>query len=227
MRAGAAGIERRLDALLVGRDAELAQLRQAFDRCVRERAAVLFTLLGAAGIRQVPAGVELEGLHERATVLRARRSPMGRGITYLPLADMLSGDSLGDDVCDRVAELAAGHPQAESIADWLAGTVTTGSGADEIAWAARKLFEHLAQAQPLVVAFDDLHWAEPTFLDFVDHVADLSRDAPILLVCLARPDLLELRPGWGGGKLNAVTLLLEPLSDEEASELIDDLLEGK
>ena len=148
----------------------------------------------AGGDRQVPARWELlEGLRERATVLRARCLPYGEGITYLPLAEMLR-DSLGDDVRDRAADLAAGHPEAESIADRLAGTVTTGSGADEIAWAARKLFEHLAQAQPLVVVLDDLHWAEPTFLDLVDHVADLSRDAPILLVCLARPDLLELRP---------------------------------
>jgi class 3 adenylate cyclase/tetratricopeptide (TPR) repeat protein len=226
VRAGAAGVERRLDAPLVGRDAELAQLRQAFDRCVRERAAVLFTLLGPAGIGKSRLAWELlEGLRERATVLRSRCLAYGDGITYLPLAEMLR-ESLADDVRERAAVLVDGHPEAELIADRLAATVTAGAGAEEIAWAARKLFEHLAQAQPVVVVLDDLHWAGPTFLDLIDHVADLSRDAPILLLCLARPELLELRPGWGGGKLNAVTLLLEPLSDQEASELIEGLLAG-
>ena len=83
--------------------------------------------------------------------------------------------------------------------------------AEEIAWAVRKLLEAAAAERPLVVVFDDIHWGEPTFLDLVEHVADWSRDAPILLLCLARPELLERRPGWGGGKLNATTVLLEPL----------------
>jgi hypothetical protein len=76
-----------------------------------------------------------------------------------------------------------------------------------------------------VIGFDDVQWAEPTFLDLVEHVADWSRDAPILIVCVARPELLELRPGWGGGKLNATTVLLEPLSGEETDELIEELLD--
>ena len=77
-----------------------------------------------------------------------------------------------------------------------------------------------------MVVFDDIHWGEPTFLDLVEHVADLSRDAPILLLCLARPELLDRRPGWGGGKLNATTVLLEPLDAGETDELIERLLEG-
>ena len=91
----------------------------------------------------------------------------------------------------------------------------------------RKLLQAVASDRPLVVVFDDIHWGEPTFLDLVEHVADWSRDAPILLLCLARPELLELRPGWGGGKLNATTVLLEPLSAPETDELIDELLGGR
>ena len=72
--------------------------------------------------------------------------------------------------------------------------------------------------------FDDIHWAEPTFLDLIEHLADWTRDAALLLLCVARPELLEVRPDWGGGKLNATTILLEPLPDDEASQLVDNLL---
>ncbi|HEU5214670.1 MAG TPA: hypothetical protein VFU30_03940 [Gaiellaceae bacterium] len=95
--------------------------------------------------------------------------------------------------------------------------------AEEIAWGFRKLLEQEALARPLVVVFDDLHWAEETLLDLVEHVADLSRDAPILLLCMARPELLERRPSWGGGKWNASTVLLEPLDAAETKQLLSEL----
>ena len=76
---------------------------------------------------------------------------------------------------------------------------------------------------PLVCVFDDIHWAEPALLDLIEHIADWSRDAPILLLCMARPEFLDRRPGWAGGKLNATTVLLEPLSSEETDELIERL----
>jgi tetratricopeptide (TPR) repeat protein len=88
----------------------------------------------------------------------------------------------------------------------------------------RKLFEAHAHEKPLVVVFDDVQWGQPTFLDFIEHVADLSRDAPILLVCVARPELLDSRPGWSGGKLNATSVLLEALGDDDSAELIANLL---
>jgi tetratricopeptide (TPR) repeat protein len=88
----------------------------------------------------------------------------------------------------------------------------------------RKLLEHLARDRPLVVVFDDIHWAEPVFLDLVEHVVDWTRDAAVLLVCVARPELLDVRPGWGGGKMNATSILLEPLESEAASTLVDNLL---
>ena len=87
----------------------------------------------------------------------------------------------------------------------------------------RKLFESSAERAPLVVVFDDLHWGEPALLDLIEHVADLSRGAPILILCLARPELLDARLGWGGGELNATTLLLEPLGSAETTVLIDEL----
>jgi len=91
----------------------------------------------------------------------------------------------------------------------------------EIALATRRLFEAKAgEERALIVVLDDLHWAETTFLDLLEHVADFARDAPIHLLCVARPELLELRPTWGGGKMNATSLLLEPLPEAEANELI-------
>ena len=90
----------------------------------------------------------------------------------------------------------------------------------------RRLFESLAQTRPLVVVFDDLQWAEPTFIDLVDYVADHTRDAPVLLLCVARPELFDTRPDWGGGKRHAATTSLEPLRDDDTRRLIANLLGG-
>ena len=117
--------------------------------------------------------------------------------------------------------------EAALIAERIAAAVDLGGSpgpSDETAWAVRRLFEAEAKARPLVVLFDDLQWAEPTFLDLVEHLADWSRDAPILLICLARPEFLDERPGWGGGKFNATSALLERLSDGESAELVTNLL---
>ena len=110
------------------------------------------------------------------------------------------------------------------MADTVGLGGSTGATSEEIFWAVRRLFEALARVRPLVVVLDDLQWAEPTFLDLVEHVADLARDAPIVLLCMARPELLEARPGWGGGKLNAASVLLEPLGEDESRELVENLL---
>jgi hypothetical protein len=98
-----------------------------------------------------------------------------------------------------------------------------GAAPDQIAWGFRKLLEQKAQERPLVCLLDDLHWAEETLLDLVEHVADLSRDAPLLLLCMARPELLERRPSWGGGKWNATTVLLEPLDAAQTEKLLSEL----
>ena len=98
------------------------------------------------------------------------------------------------------------------------------AGADESKWAVRQAFEHLASDRPLVVVLDDLQWAEPPFLDLVDHLADAVTDAPVLLLCMARPELLDARPSWGGGKLNSTTILLEPLDPARSDELVAQLL---
>ncbi len=208
---GDVGLARRLDAPLVGRGRERRLLAGAWERARSEQACVLFTMLGAAGVGKSRLAAEfLDDLD--ATIVSGRCLSYGEGITYWPVVEV-------------VLQLLGGE-QPPSAA--LAALLGEGQApADEIAFAVRKLFEARAAQRPLVVLFDDLQWAEPTFLDLIEHVADWSRDAPILLLCLGRPDLLDRRTGWGGGKLNATTVLLEPLSAAETDVLIDELLAGQ
>nr|MDT0664610.1 hypothetical protein [Micromonospora sp. DSM 115978] len=97
-------------------------------------------------------------------------------------------------------------------------------GAQESFWAVRMLFGALSQDRPLIVWFDDVHWAEPTLLDLIEHVADWTREAPVLVLCLARPELLEERRTWGGGKLNSTSMLLQPLTEARCHRLIRSLM---
>ena len=94
------------------------------------------------------------------------------------------------------------------------------SNRDESFTAWRTFFEALAEHQTLVLVFEDIHWADEGLLDFIDHLADWSRGVPLLVLCTARPELFERRPGWGGGKLNALTLALSPLSNDDSSTLL-------
>src|SRR5207247_9164731 len=108
----------------------------------------------------------------------------------------------------------------------LLGVVGASAAAEDTFWAVRRLFESIARTQPLVVDLDDIQWAEATLVDLIEHVADWTRDAPVLLLCSARPDLLDHRPTWGGGKRNATSIELEPLSTEETERLVAKLLSG-
>src|SRR5262249_32010739 len=139
-----------------------------------------------------------------ARVVRGRCLSYGEGITYWPVVEVLK----------QLDRLPADPSPALALRSLL-GEVEPIASADEIAWAFRKLLEQEADELPLIVVFDDLHWAESTFLALIEAAAELSRDAPILLLCMGRPELLELRPGWGGGMWNATTVLLEPLDAKE------------
>jgi class 3 adenylate cyclase/tetratricopeptide (TPR) repeat protein len=207
---------RHLDAPLVGRDRELRRLQEAFAQAVDDGSCHLFTILGVAGIGKSRLTAEFLGSLEDATVVRGRCLPYGEGITYWPVVEVLKQ-------LPSPAELGL-EPSAVGAIEQLLGGEPAVSRSAEIPWAVRKLLETAAQSSPVVAVFDDIHWAEPTFLDLLEHVADLSREAPLLLLCLARPELLERRPGWGGGKLNATTILLEPLSSIETDELLERLL---
>jgi tetratricopeptide (TPR) repeat protein len=233
--ADAPSLARHPESPIVGRDRELALLAQAFDRASVDRTCHLVTLLGPAGVGKSRLAKELMStVSGDASVLFGRCLPYGEGITYWPIADVVKkaagitpGLSAKATKEHLIATLGA-EPRADEIAERLAALL----GATELrvstadrSWAVRKLLEAIARERPVVVVFDDVQWGKQTFLDLVEHLAEWTREAPILIVCLARPELLEERPAWGGGKLNATSLLLEPLDDESCGRLIDNLLE--
>ena len=194
---------RRLEGAFVGRDRERRLLREAFDLAVSDQACHLFTMLGVAGVGKSRLAAEfLHGVD--ATVVRGRCLSYGDGITYWPVVEVVK------QLRPEEREL---QPNVARPLRVLLGSSEPAS-AEEIAFAVRKLLEEAASERPLVVVWDDLHWAEPTFLDLIEHVADWSRAAPILLLCMARPELLDARTGWAGGKLHATTVLVEPLGRE-------------
>jgi class 3 adenylate cyclase/tetratricopeptide (TPR) repeat protein len=203
---------RRTDAPMVGRERELDRLRGVFEQAAHDRSCQLFTMLGAAGVGKSRLGAEFLGALEDVLVVRGRCLPYGEGITYWPMVEVLK--QLPPAELDPLA--------ADTLAA-IVGDEQLVTSSEEIAWAFRKRLEAVAVDRPLVCVFDDLHWGEETFLDLVEHVADLSRDAPILLLCMARPELLDRRPAWAGGKLNATNILLEPLAAEETEQLIESL----
>jgi len=202
--------ERGFSTPMVGRLNELEHLTVVFNQAVRDRSCRLFTLLGSAGVGKSRLTAEFLARVD-ARVVRGRCLSYGDGITYWPVVDVLR--QLG-----TLPEGDAMRPMR-----FLLGETDETASAEEVAWGFRKLLEQEAQTRPLAVVLDDLHWGEETLLDLVEHVAELTRGAPLLLLCMARPELLERRPSWGGGKWNATTVLLEPLDATEAELLIREL----
>ncbi|MHB8643494.1 MAG: ATP-binding protein [Gaiellaceae bacterium] len=209
---------RRFDAPFVGREGELAQLRAAFDRAVSGRRSELVTLFGAAGIGKSRLARELvQDIGENARVVVGRCLAYGEGITYWPLAEIVRATAGSDR---EAIHAVAGD---DVVADRIAAVIGFGGEAgtkEETQWAARRYLEALAADKPLVVVLDDLHWAEPTFLDLVEYVADFAA-APILLLGTARPDLLESRPAWTSPRPNATVLVLEPLAPADCAALLE------
>ena len=233
--AHAPGVARRFDSPFVGRERQRALLETVFRNAVGDRTCHLVTILADAGVGKSRLVREFtSGLAEDVTVLHGRCLPYGEGITYWPLAEIVreltraEGPDSGKQLAAVIEARLTGDEKAGLIAERVTGALGLGGAGqgttEETAWAVRRLFEALARAGPLVVVVDDIHWAESTFLDLVEHVADFSRDFPILLICIARPELFDARPGWGAGKRNATSIVLERLSDAECRELISNLL---
>jgi class 3 adenylate cyclase/tetratricopeptide (TPR) repeat protein len=210
-------------APLVGRGRQLRMLGDVFANVVRERSCSLFTVLGMAGVGKSRLAAEFLGGID-ARVVTGSCLSYGQGITYWPVISMVRQLLDARHGCAGAAGLMARDAKVAAAVNVLLGELAAATSPAEIAWAMRKLLESSADLAPLVVVVDDLQWAEPALFDLIEHVANFSRGAPILVVCLARPELLDARPGWGGGKLNAATLLLEPLKPAETAALIDELV---
>ncbi|MGH3072782.1 MAG: ATP-binding protein [Gaiellaceae bacterium] len=219
-------------ARFVGREFELELLENTFARVIRHKRAHLFTIYGDPGVGKSRLAREfVEGV-EGATVLVGRSLPYGEGVTYWPLAEMVkvaAGIADDDPVQEAVAKLRACCGD-DAVADLLALAVGVLEGIEtersqqEIAWAAHEWAAELADAQPLLLIFEDVHWAEEPLLDLIEHLAERVKDAPLMILCLARTELLDIRPGWGGGRLRAAAIELDPLAPEESEELLDALL---
>ena len=224
------GRVRRLDTPLVGREREMAALHNAFERVASERSCQLFTLLGTAGVGKSRLVAEFTTVVEAdAAVLRGRCLSYGEGITYWPVGEIVRAaarieeSDTAETARLKLRAILAGERDVDVVTARVASAIGLSvevAPQEEVFWAIRKLLEHLARQRPLVVVIEDIHWAEPTLLDLIEHVADWSRDAPILLLCPARPELLDARAGWSGGKLNATNVLLEPLGAEATGRLI-------
>jgi len=218
-----AGSRRPVRAALVGRDEELERLRLAFASVVSGRRSRVLTLMGEAGIGKSRLAAEfVSSLGDQATTLVGRCVSYGEGATYLPLAEIVR-QALPKRPQAAVATLLAGEEDAELVAQRvleLTGGPERGASSGEIFWAIRRLLEALARRQPLVVVLEDVHWAEPTLLDLIEYLGAWIPEAPVLVLCLARPELLEKRPGWGGGE---EAIALGPLSESEAATLVDAL----
>ena len=221
-----------VEAPLVGREAELELLENTFARAVRNRRAQLVTVFGEAGLGKTRLVSEfVEGV-ERATVLSGRTLPYGEGVTYWPLASMVKASAgiTDDDPASDAFEKLRVSCESEAVADLLAvalGVVGAAEGErtpQQLAWAALQWAEQLADAQPLVLVFEDVHWAEEPLLDLIEQLARSLRNAPVLIVAIARPELLDARPSWGGGSQRATAIELAPLDGQESEELASALL---
>jgi class 3 adenylate cyclase/tetratricopeptide (TPR) repeat protein len=193
-------IERHLDLPIVGRGDELRRVRAAFEAACRERRCRLFTVFGPAGIGKSRLAREIStALASDARVLSGHCRPYGEGITYEPLREIFA---------------------AAGMETTLDEAVTLGSTEDTFR-SVHAALEQRAREQPHVLVIEDIHWAQPTLLDLLEHLVERIHDAPLLLLCMSRPVLLDVRPGWGNGRVNSESLTLQPLPEEEAAELLE------
>lgn len=235
-----------LSASLVGRDAELGVLTALAARVERERAPQLVTLFGQAGVGKSRLLEELvEQLGAGARLLKGRCLPYGDGITYWPLAEVakshagvLETDSAADAIEKLRHTIEAVVPADQTAAvfeatSWtiglsLPGAEPTGFGSADVggrlrnAWA--RYVAALGRERFTVLAIEDIHWASQPLLDLLDHIADTLQETQVLIVCPTRPELLDLRPGWGAGKQNATALNLQPLGLQDSRRLVEELL---
>jgi class 3 adenylate cyclase/tetratricopeptide (TPR) repeat protein len=231
---------------LIGRERELALLVDALARCRSELSPQLITLVGVPGIGKSRLVAELFQVVDRDPDLivwrQGRSLPYGEGLSYWALGEIAKAQAGILETDDEAAAEAKLRAMVEDVVadpaenDWveghfrpLVGLETTHESAGDrrseafSAW--RRLVEALAEHGPVVLVFEDLHWSDDGLLDFVDYLADWASGVPLLVVCTARPELLDRRPGWGGGKRNAATISISPLSEGETGQLLRTLLD--
>lgn len=217
------GLRRSTGARLVGRHEELALLQRVLESVVDERRSRVVVILGEAGIGKTRLTSEfVSSLGTEVEALVGRCVSYGEGATYLPLAEIVR-QAAPQRAQATIAELLEGDEHSELIAERMAeltGQAGSTAHAGELFWAVRRFFEALAAKRPLVVVLEDIHWAEPTLLDLIEYLRAWTSEAPVLTLCIARPDLLQKRPGWGS---SGETVPLQPLTGSETGILLAEL----
>src|SRR5262245_40795444 len=231
--AGAPALARRLDSPMLGRDAELGAIVDAYERAGRRRGCELVTVIGVAGVGKSRMIREVATrLTDRAQILEGHCLPYGDGITFWPLAEIvrqaagIDDADLPDEALAKLAAMLVGRgPDEVALITERVGAAIGLSRAEgvlqETFWAFRRLLEALAAERSTVAVIDDIHWAEPTRLDLLEYIASFSRDQPLLILCTARPELREEHPAWGR---TGTTIDLQPLEATQSERLIDNLL---
>jgi class 3 adenylate cyclase/tetratricopeptide (TPR) repeat protein len=225
----AAPSRRRKDRAMVGREAEMALLSDAFEGAVADRACRMVTLIGDAGVGKTRLTEEfLDSIGDRVRVVRGRCLPYGEGITFWPIVGVV-GDAAGIEETDNPAAAREKLRQLiddDEVADRVASAVGLFDAPFQVAelfWGIRRFFEILAKDRPLAVLFDDIHWAEQTFLDLIGRLISATEDAPVMLLCTARQVLLDKQPSWAE-EPGASRVVLTGLSDADAARLIENML---
>ncbi len=231
-----------LEAPFVGRDEELRQLKDLFHATVREGKSRLVSAVGPGGIGKSRLAWEflkyLDGLVDRVWWHAGRSPAYGDGISFWALGEMVRGRAglaeTDDEATTRagIAATVREHIHDETEARWIEPAllallgIDTGIGADQLFAAWRTFFERLAAESPVVMVFEDLHHADKGLLDFIDHLMEWSRMVPIMVITLARPELLDKRPDWGAGKRSFASITLEPLPPADMTRLLAGLVPG-
>ncbi len=224
------GVARRLDAPIVGREAELAVLDDVLARAIERRRCQVVTVVAPAGTGKSRLLQEFMG-RSGVRTLRGRCLSYGEGLTFWPLAEIarteagISNDDPAAEAQRKLADLLG--DDAREVTERIAGAIGLSNAnfpVEETFWAARRFFELISHGEPLIVLIDDIHWAERTFLDLIKSVASMMTDAPIVLACSARPDLVDAHPGWGEGFEDHRVLILQALSEEDSAEIAANLL---
>jgi DNA-binding SARP family transcriptional activator len=230
--AGLRSLAVRLDAPLVGRGDETSRLEAAYDRATSERVTMTVTVTGEAGLGKTRLVQEFaDRLRGEGQVVTGRCLNYGEGITFWPLREVVRQAGGGDDSLERIKDLLAGEADGADVAEQLHRALGSGSqgrtAAAEIFWAARRFLEALARHRPVLAVFEDLHWAEPTFLDLVESLVLQPGQSPIAIVCIGRPELLDQRPAWAVEADRSFCIQLAPLGENPAAALLDSLSAGQ